>query len=171
MPSAATIYPNLSFVHNWPQVNETGLVAPFTSIRLWQPVSATRTEVYSWFAVDKEAPDDFKADSYKAYIMCFGSSGMFEQDDVENWTSITRMSRGSMARRLNLNSRMGLGADDENLATPVAAWPGPGVAHTGFGEQNQRALLRRWAADLSEASPASAARASIGGTARDVSAV
>ena len=23
--------------------------------------------------------------------MCFGSSGMFEQDDVENWVSITDM--------------------------------------------------------------------------------
>ena len=133
-------------------------------------MSATRTEVYSWFAVDKEAPEEFKKDSYKAYIMCFGSSGMFEQDDVENWASITRMSRGHMARRLNLNSRMGLTADDDTIATPVAGWPGPGVAHTGFGEQNQRAILRRWAADLSEEPPALAARASIGRTAHPVSA-
>ena len=43
--------------------------------------------------------------------MCFGSSGMFEQDDVENWVSITKMARGTMARRLQLNSRMGLTRD------------------------------------------------------------
>jgi phthalate 3,4-dioxygenase subunit alpha len=169
MVSAATIYPNLSFVHNWPQVNEKGLVAPFISIRLWQPVSATRTEVYSWFAVDKEAPESFKRDSYKAYLMCFGSSGMFEQDDVENWASITRMSRGQMGRRLNLNSRMGLDSSGEMIARPLAGWPGPGVAHVGFGEQNQRAILRRWASELMAERPAVIPRASIGAVAQPAS--
>ena len=89
MVSAATAFPNLSFVHNWPQVDDAGDVVPFISLRQWQPVSATETEVLSWFAVDREAPEDFKRDSYRAYLMCFGSSGMFEQDDVENWVSIT----------------------------------------------------------------------------------
>ena len=145
MPSAATLYPNLSFVHNWPQVDAEGTVAPFISLRLWQPIDSTHTEVFSWFAVDKEAPEDFKRASYKAYVMCFGSSGMFEQDDVENWASITRVSRGRLARRLNLNSRMGLNRDGEMIEPLVPNWPGPGVAYVGFGEQNQRALLRRWA--------------------------
>jgi phenylpropionate dioxygenase-like ring-hydroxylating dioxygenase large terminal subunit len=162
MVSAATVYPNLSFVHNWPQVNEKGLVAPFISIRLWQPVSSTRTEVHSWFAVDREAPEAFKRDSYKAYLMCFGSSGMFEQDDVENWASITRMSRGQMGRRLNLNSRMGLDGRGEMIARPLSQWPAPGVAHVGYGEQNQRAILRRWARELSAERPEVAAKASIG---------
>ena len=153
MPSAATLYPNLSFVHNWPQVDAAGTVAPFISLRLWQPIDSTHTEVFSWFAVDREAPEDFKSASYKAYLMCFGSSGMFEQDDVENWASITRVSRGRLARRLNLNSRMGLNRDGEMIEPRVPNWPGPGVAYVGFGEQNQRALLRRWAADLAEEPP------------------
>jgi phenylpropionate dioxygenase-like ring-hydroxylating dioxygenase large terminal subunit len=144
MPSAATALPNLSFVHNWPQVNEEGLVVPFISIRQWQPVSATETEVYSWFAVDKNAPDWYKEASYKAYLMCFGSSGMFEQDDVENWTSITTVAKGQLARRLNLFSRMGLDKQGELLSEPLENWPGPGRAFTGFGEYNQRSLLRLW---------------------------
>jgi hypothetical protein len=119
-------------------------VAPFISIRLWQPLSATRTEVFSWFAVDKLAPEKYKADSYKAYLMCFGSSGMFEQDDVENWTSITSMAKGSLARRLKLNSRMGLDRHGQTLTEPIGDWPGPGRAFTGFGEYNQRALLNLW---------------------------
>jgi phenylpropionate dioxygenase-like ring-hydroxylating dioxygenase large terminal subunit len=41
MPSAATVLPNLSFVHNWPVVNAERLVVPFVSVRQWQPVSAT----------------------------------------------------------------------------------------------------------------------------------
>ncbi|MFX5578830.1 hypothetical protein ABTD84_20460, partial [Acinetobacter baumannii] len=75
-------------------------VLPFISIRTWLPISEDETEVYSWFAVDAEAPEEFKALSYKAYLMCFGSTGMFEQDDVENWVSLTNTAKGSMARRL-----------------------------------------------------------------------
>lgn len=140
MPSAATVVPNLSFVHNWPIVNSEGLVVPFISMRQWQPVSATETEVMSWFVVDRGAPDWYKKASYKAYLMCFGSSGMFEQDDVENWTSITQMAQGQMARRLNLHSRMGLKRDGETVTQPLD-WPAPGRAFTGFGEYNQRELL------------------------------
>jgi phthalate 3,4-dioxygenase subunit alpha len=148
MVSAATLFPNLSLVHNWPQVDGTDEVTPFISIRQWQPVSSTETEVLSWFAVDREAPDDFKRRSYKAYLMCFGSSGMFEQDDVENWVSITDVSRGTMARRLLLNSRMGLTADDRPLTQPLADFAGPGVARVGYGEHNQRSWLRLWSQHL-----------------------
>jgi phthalate 3,4-dioxygenase alpha subunit len=82
--------------------------------------------------------------------MCFGSTGMFEQDDVENWVSLTNTAAGSMARRLQLNSRMGLLEDD----TPVGKrllpneFHGPGVAQVGYNEANQRALLRLWADHL-----------------------
>lgn len=145
MPSAATLFPNLSFVHNWPQISADGVVAPFISIRQWQPISATRTEVLSWFAVDKLAPEWFKDASYRAYLMCFGSSGMFEQDDVENWTSITAASKGQFARRILLNNRMGLHRDGTTLHQPVAGWPAPGRAFIGFGEYNQRELLALWA--------------------------
>jgi len=143
MPSAATVLPNLSFVHNWPIVDARGLVVPFVSVRLWQPVSATETEVLSWFAVDRQAPQWYKDASYKAYLMCFGSSGMFEQDDVENWTSITQMARGRTAARLNLHSRMGMLRDGRTVTEPIT-WPAPGRAYTGFGEYNQRDLLALW---------------------------
>ena len=56
MVSAATVFPNLSFVHNWPRIRPGDDVVPFISIRLWQPVSATETECLSWFAVDRNAP-------------------------------------------------------------------------------------------------------------------
>lgn len=115
MISAASIYPNLSLVHNWPRVADSENVLPFISIRQWQPISEDETEVLSWFAVDAEAPEEFKALSYKAYLMCFGSTGMFEQDDVENWVSLTNTAAGSMARRLRLNSRMGILEDDTEV--------------------------------------------------------
>jgi hypothetical protein len=99
--------------------------------------------VLSWFAVDREAPGAYKAASYKAYMMCFGTSGMFEQDDVENWTSVTHVSKGIMAERLNLHSRMGLKRDGTTVSQPIF-WPAPGRAYVGFGEYNQRALLEAW---------------------------
>ncbi|HKR70167.1 MAG TPA: aromatic ring-hydroxylating dioxygenase subunit alpha [Streptosporangiaceae bacterium] len=152
MVSAATVFPNLSLVHNWPQIDEAGTVVPFISLRQWQPISERETEVLSWFAVDASAPQSFKRDSYKAYLMCFGSSGMFEQDDVENWVSITDMAGGSMARRLLLNSRMGLDSQDKPIKPPMANFSGPGVAYQGFGEFNQRHWLSQWSDFLQAAS-------------------
>ncbi|HET9875172.1 MAG TPA: aromatic ring-hydroxylating dioxygenase subunit alpha [Mycobacterium sp.] len=162
MISAATCFPNLSFVHNWPRVRDgvrgrgdgqQAEVLPFISIRLWQPISENETEVCSWFAVDSAAPPQYKQDSYKAYLMCFGSTGLFEQDDVENWVSLTTTAGGSMARRLLLNSRMGLLADDRPVIEALApsAFHGPGRAQVGYNEHNQRALLSMWADYLQKA--------------------
>jgi hypothetical protein len=150
MFSAASLYPNLSFVHNWPKVGTSDDVLPFITLRQWQPISQDETEVLSWFAVDAAAPEEFKALSYKAYLMCFGSTGMFEQDDVENWVSLTNTAAGSMARRLLLNSRMGLLADGTEVAPRLSKdrFSGPGIARQGYSEFNQRELLRRWADDL-----------------------
>ncbi len=152
MPSAATLFPNLSFVHNWPEVAE-GVVAPFISLRLWQPIGPDETEVLSWFVVAADAPERFKHDSYRAYLMCFGSSGMFEQDDVENWVSITTTAGGRMARRLLLNSRMGLRHDGSAVASPYPGFAGPGLAKQGYGEANQRHWLGLWADALGTAPP------------------
>jgi phenylpropionate dioxygenase-like ring-hydroxylating dioxygenase large terminal subunit len=150
MISAATCFPNLSFVHNWPKLPGSEQVLPFISIRQWQPISEHETEVSSWFAVDSAAPDDFKRNSYQAYLMCFGSTGMFEQDDVENWVSLTTTAGGSMARRLLLNSRMGLLPDDRPVVEALGpeSFHGPGRAQVGYNEHNQRALLKLWAGYL-----------------------
>ena len=147
MISAASLFPNMSFVHNWPRVGESDDVLPFISIRTWQPVGPDETEILSWFAVDAQAPEEFKALSYKAYLMCFGSTGMFEQDDVENWVSLTSTASGTMARRLLLNSRMGLLEDDSPVVRSLTPeqFAGPGEARVGYGEYNQRHLLNRWA--------------------------
>jgi hypothetical protein len=158
MISAASVFPNLSFVHNWPRVEDSEDVVPFISVRQWQPISHDETEILSWFAVDAEAPEEFKRLSYKAYLMCFGSTGMFEQDDVENWVSLTNTAAGSMARRLMLNSRMGLLEDGTEVspALPPERFSGPGIARTGYSEHNQRELLLRWADHMERPMPKAA---------------
>jgi hypothetical protein len=153
MVSAATLFPNLSLVHNWPKVRAGADVVPFISLRLWQPISATETECWSWFAVDRNAPARFKEDSYKAYLMCFGSSGMFEQDDVENWTSITSVAKGRLGASVVLDSTMGMAPDGGTIGPAPDLWPGPGTAHVGYGEYNQRAWLGLWADHLRRPEP------------------
>ncbi|MBO0731327.1 MAG: aromatic ring-hydroxylating dioxygenase subunit alpha [Acidimicrobiaceae bacterium] len=153
MVSAATIYPNLSLVHNWPIVSPEGPLTPFISLRLWQPISATEMEAWSWFVVDRNAPDWYKQESRRAYLACFGTSGMFEQDDMENWTSITAVAKGYLGARQQLDSTMGMSPGGGSLHEPVADWPGPGRAFVGFGEYGQRAFLTYWADHLVPASP------------------
>ncbi|WOP17418.1 aromatic ring-hydroxylating dioxygenase subunit alpha [Raineyella sp. LH-20] len=167
MISASSLFPNLSLVHNWPKVEDSDDVLPFVSLRQWQPISENETEVLSWFLVDKNAPEEYKKLSYKAYLMCFGSSGMFEQDDIENWVSLTNTAGGSMARRLHLNGRMGIKMDGSEVVAPLGPdkWAGPGVSHVGYGEYNQRHLLDCWA-DLIEQGPADAGNVSLGGAIR-----
>ncbi|MCQ6344358.1 hypothetical protein NPM06_33700, partial [Bacillus cereus] len=44
MVSAASLFPNMSLVHNWPRVEEdSDEVLPFISIRVWQPISENET--------------------------------------------------------------------------------------------------------------------------------
>jgi phthalate 3,4-dioxygenase alpha subunit len=163
MISAASVFPNLSFVHNWPKVEDGEHVLPFISIRLWQPISEHETEVLSWFAVDAGASEEYKQNSYKAYLMCFGSTGMFEQDDVENWVSLTNTAAGSMARRLLLNSRMGLLENDDPVVPTLtdSEFHGPGVAQIGYNEHNQRKLLSLWA-DYLERPPLTTSSTAVG---------
>jgi hypothetical protein len=107
--------------------------------------------------------------SYKAYLMCFGSTGMFEQDDVENWVSLTSTAGGAMARRLLLNSRMGLLEDGTEVVAALTPdqFAGPGEAHTGYGEYNQRHMLNRWA-DYLERPAEKVSHVEVSGVARPV---
>jgi hypothetical protein len=145
LPSASTLFPNISLLQISARVDDNGTVAPFTTIRVWQPISATETEIFSFFVVDKDASPEFKEKSYKAYIMCFGTSGMFEQDDMDAWVTLTRVTRGYMSGSVHLHSRMGLQVDNTPLNPPLKEFSGPGVAHIGFNEHNQRRWLTTWA--------------------------
>lgn len=160
LPSASTLFPNLSLLHISARIDDHGTVAPFTTARVWQPISATETEIHSWFVVDKDATPEFKEKSYKAYIMCFGTSGMFEQDDMDAWVTLTRMTQGYMSGAVQLHSRMGLRNDDSPLNEPLKEFSGPGIAHIGFNEFNQRRWLQSWADYLEMDVPAPPVRSS-----------
>lgn len=137
--SHSTLFPNLSFL-NAPGAPEEGKVVPYLTVRVWRPLGSDQMEIWSWLFVEKDAPDEFKELSYRSYVLTFGTSGTLEQDDAENWSSITKVSKGMMAQSIPLNYTMGL-----NHLKSVADWPGPGAAYPiDYTEFAQRAWWKRY---------------------------
>jgi PAH dioxygenase large subunit len=139
-PSHGTIFPNLSFLAAATVTAADKPPVPYFTVRIWQPIAHDAIEVWSWLLIDKEAPEAFKRASYDSYVLSFGSSGLLEQDDTENWTSITRSARGRMAHGQHLSYAMGASS-----LKPMADWPGPGKAYPlDYTEANERAYYETW---------------------------
>ncbi|RAQ94167.1 aromatic ring-hydroxylating dioxygenase subunit alpha [Thermogemmatispora tikiterensis] len=131
--SHSTLFPNLSFLNAPGIMPGTPPVAYFT-IRVWRPLGPDRMEIWSWYLVERDAPEEWKEASYRAYVLQFGTSGTLEQDDTENWSSITKVAKGQLARTIPLNYRMGL-----DHLQPLTDWPGPGQAYpVDYTEYAQR---------------------------------
>lgn len=145
LPVSGTLFPNLSFVSGPAIIDKGAAPVRFYSFRQWRPLSADRMEIISWCAVDKEAPEHVKRLNERAYSASFGSSGMFEQDDTENWSYVTAAAKGASASDIALNYRMGLDKDNAPIEQPIADWPGPGNAYpVSYAEHNQRQFWRTW---------------------------
>ena len=83
-----TMFPNLSYHGQQPR-----------EVVVWHPHGPTSTEVWRFFLVDRDAPEDVKTFLRRYYIRYLGPAGMTEQDDVENWNYTTAASMGSQARK------------------------------------------------------------------------
>ena len=134
------VFPNLSFLI--PNVIEMGgrRVTGMT-VRQWQPIAPDRIQAWSWHLVEKQAPGWWKELGRKSYVQTFGTSGMFEQDDTENWEAQTRNSAATLSfeEPVMLHYQMGLGRQ------PIEGFPGPGTVYDGkFSEAAARSFYRRW---------------------------
>ena len=155
-----TVFPNLSIGNFLMGKDHVSPPTPFLSLRLWHPIGPDKMEIWSFFLVEKDAPDWFKQESYESYVHTFGSSGVFEQDDAENWRSITRVLGGEFGRQQELNYQMGRG-----VIEPDPHWPGPGEAYPlDYAEANQRNFHQYWLECMSR--PHSTAQANGNGTGR-----
>lgn len=133
-------FPNLSFLNALASLKPGDMPVPYFTLRVWRPLGPDSTEIWSWFLVEKDAPESFKEASYRAYVLSFGSSGTLEQDDTENWMSITKAAGGHSTRQQYLNYEMGM-----NHLSPLSDWPGPGNAYpVGYTEFAQRAFWQTW---------------------------
>jgi phenylpropionate dioxygenase-like ring-hydroxylating dioxygenase large terminal subunit len=138
--AVCTVFPNLSIllqpfsrIPGQPGVR-------FVTMRLWHPIGPGRIQMWSWCIVPRDAPQWYKDESYLAYTLAFGAAGMFEQDDFENWTNLTRQVKSTLARDLVFPYEIGLDLE------PDPTFPGPGVAVPPYvHETNFRNLWTTWA--------------------------
>lgn len=139
-----SVFPNLSFLVSLLKLK--GKPVSFTTLRLWQPIDAQRTQVWSWLLMERNAPAEWKELSQQAYTLTFGPSGIFEQDDTENWTDISRNVQHSWVSDLGVefNYEMGVQRKLDNQ------FEGPGEVYDGkFSEVNGRAFYREWLKSIS----------------------
>ena len=137
--SAGTVFPNFHWLQLLVQAEINGPAVPVLNIRVHEPLTPTRTRMWSWLIVEKEASEAFRTATFETYVRTFGPSGIFDQDDMENWEECTRANRGPIAQRYALDHTMG-------LARPVATdWRGPGTAYVdSYGEMTQNAWYAQW---------------------------
>jgi phenylpropionate dioxygenase-like ring-hydroxylating dioxygenase large terminal subunit len=107
-------------------------------LRVLHPRGPEKTEIWSWIYTDKAAPQHVKDAFRLASVLVFGPSGVFEQDDMDNWQECTRGARGKVAQRVMLNTKMGLGHDrfDKMMGGMASDWR--------CSENNHREFYRRW---------------------------
>jgi phenylpropionate dioxygenase-like ring-hydroxylating dioxygenase large terminal subunit len=125
-PSAGTVFPNLS-VH-W--LTRT--------IRVWQPRGPDKMEIWSWAVVDKTAPGDIKDLMRFVSQYRFSPSGVFEQDDMDNWAQVTGAAKSLIGRRFPANYQMSGNEPPIDLALP-------GRTMSRFSDNNQLNLYMHWA--------------------------
>ena len=146
--SVGTVFPNLSFLQVMIQGDAVTPPTPFLSFRFWEPTGPMTTRVWSFLLIDKEASPEYRKASYETYARTFGPSGIFEQDDLENWEECTRVNRGKIAQRYGLHHGMGVHLQ------PDRSFPGPGDAWPGsYGERTQLAFYGEWQRWLTHRTP------------------
>lgn len=138
------VFPNLSFVS--PVHGTEGNLHNYLNFRLWRPLGPEKMEIWSWFFIDKDAPQEYKEESYRGYLGSFGTSGTLEQDDTETWARMVEANRGIMTRDKDLsynnvvNYLMGF-----ELLQPDPSFPGPGVAYPStYNDSLARSLHETW---------------------------
>jgi 3-phenylpropionate/trans-cinnamate dioxygenase subunit alpha len=121
----ATVFPNFSYL----PVNG--------SIRIWHPRGPDAMEVWAWTIVDKSMPDEVR-DAQRLYnLRTFGPSGIFEQDDGENWSEVQAISHGFITNGVALNYQMGIGSERRDGRHP-------GTTSELYSDAAGRAFYARW---------------------------
>jgi 3-phenylpropionate/trans-cinnamate dioxygenase alpha subunit len=125
-PAAGTVFPNLSI--HW--LTRT--------IRVWHPRGPDKMEIWSWAIVDKAAAPEIKELMRFVSQYRFSPTGVFEQDDMDNWIQVTGAARSLIGQRYPANYQM-VGNE------PPIALNLPGRTMSRFSDNNQLNLYMHWA--------------------------
>lgn len=138
-----TIFPNNSWVEAAATFNrETTPPVTFLSMRVWQPVAVSRTQISSWIFADKESSEEWKEKTVLAGVRTFSVGGTFDIEDSEAWAALGRGIEGEQAQRgPDINFQMALVYRDK----PVKDWPGPGRTYaSNYAEASEFDILVEW---------------------------
>ncbi len=81
-------------------------------------------------------------EAQRLYNLCtFGPSGIFEQDDGENWSEVQKISHGFITNGVPLNYQMGIGRDVEDGLHP-------GTTSELYSDSAGRAFYAAWHAKM-----------------------
>lgn len=122
----ATVFPNFSYL----PING--------SIRVWHPKGPDRMEVWAWTLLDRSMPEHVREAQRLYNLRTFGPSGIFEQDDGENWSEIQAISHGFITKNVKLNYQMGLGSEQDDGVYP-------GQTSELYSDSAGRSFYRNWA--------------------------
>ena len=114
------------------------LVHRATSIRVMNPRGPLKTEAWTFHLAENDAPEEINRLSRQNAQFTFGVSGIFEQDDMDNFYQCTLSGLSPMGRKVPSLVVMGLGHETTHYALPGK------VAGTNPNEVPQRALYARW---------------------------
>ncbi|MFE4663731.1 Rieske 2Fe-2S domain-containing protein [Streptomyces sp. NPDC056716] len=152
------IFPNLSLIDAAALTSgdDTPAVS-YVQFRAWRPLDSMHCELMLWALVPKWYDDQQRTDSLRANLRMVGLAGIFDTDDLQNWTSVADMSRGAVSRTADFVYEGGLSAPKDT----EKPWPGD-VYDIDHSETNQRELYRRWAELMNDTSfvPTAAGRRS-----------
>jgi len=128
-PLCYSIYPNFSFL--WANL----------TIRQAHPKGPGEMEYWSWFVVDKGAPDSIKEKLRSNYTFFFGPGGVLEQEDAEAWSQQYLGSTIDYAD--DRTYYYGLGIDDPKNHPEL-----PGDVGSCYDEHYAREFYLRWQREL-----------------------
>jgi phenylpropionate dioxygenase-like ring-hydroxylating dioxygenase large terminal subunit len=143
-PSIAAIFPATAIVMVGGGLSAGGPLGQFISLRFFVPLSTDKTEVLSFSLVERDAPEQFKADVHQTSVGSFGVAGSFEIDDVEVWAGVQSGLHGVIGRQ-TVGNYQAVGDPEESDPSR------PGHNHRGVStDDNQWLFYQRWLEFLEE---------------------
>jgi hypothetical protein len=107
-------------------------------LRMSLPRGPSRTEFWSFQTYEKDAPPEYAATMRQDHDQQNGISGMFEQDDQDNWIQMTGSGRVGAHREVRHQLSMGVGHVVKDPQFPGL------VSERYISEHNQRHYYARW---------------------------
>lgn len=138
-----TVFPNMPLITTAPMefgTDMTGQTA-FTQVRALIPIDQHSHEIMYWTLVPKDAPKEWKQQSYLYSIRQHGAASFFEADDLENFRQIDAGLGLTASKGIPLN--FDLGMEVQPAGEPPFAGAGR-VVSQDISEANQRNFWRRY---------------------------